>query len=256
MKSNKHNYNFQIRLAGRLISIVYHYDRIYKKCRAYIAKEVAESDFVIETTKKDLIKEAEISTKGITKKDERLVLTMPYLETIAVFRKICEVLPKYNAFAMHGAVISSSGQGYMISAPSGIGKSARTKLWLKEIPDSYVINGDKPFICIDEKAVWAYGSPWCGKEGWNTNTSVPLRAIFLLERVDEEKNENSSIRELTFSEAFPVLFQQTYCPQNAEALHRTLQLLKAMDGKVKFYRFRSDLSAEAIHLAYNTAYPE
>ena len=86
----------------------------------------------------------------------------------------------------------------------------------------------------------------------NTNTSVPLRAIFLLERVRD--GEDNSITELQFSEAFPVLYRQTFRPDLPKARRKTLHLLLALSSKVKIYRLRCALTPEAVLTAWEAAH--
>jgi len=151
-------------------------------------------------------------------------------------------------FLMHGAVIAMDDQAYMFTAPSGTGKTTRIRLWQKQYPSSIIVNGDKPLIRISKDKIIACGTPWCGKEGWNTNTMVPLRAIFLLERSDER----NSIEEISLGSAFPALLQQTYRPDESELMRKTLLLLKSLEGKVKIFKFRSTPTVDSICLAYET----
>ena len=116
------------------------------------------------------------------------------------------------------------------------------------------MSGDKPLIKIEENEVLACGTPWSGKEGLNTNIMVPLRAVFLLERADE--GEKSSIKEVSLGEAFPFVLQQVYRPVEPELMRKTILLLKIMAGRVKFYKFRSARTHEAVKLAYETARPK
>ena len=158
-----------------------------------------------------------------------------------------------DTFLMHGSVVALDNQAYMFTAPSGVGKTTRTRLWLDLYPDSIVVNGDKPLIKITSTEAIACGTPWCGKEGWNTNTMVPLRAIFLLERADE--GEESSCEEISLGKAFPFLLQQTHRPEDPDLMRKTLSLLKSLEGKVKIYRFRSTPTEDSVRLAYETARP-
>ena len=139
----------------------------------------------------------------------------------------------------------------MFTAPSGVGKTTRTRLWLDTIPGSAVINGDKPILRVTEEAVCAYGTPWCGKEGLQTNTFAPLHTIFYLERA-EDGRENE-LRELNQAEAFPLLLSQTYLPAEGKTRQKTLQLLRTVLRNVKVYRFYSERTPEAIRLAWETA---
>ena len=128
-------------------------------------------------------------------------------EVLALNRIIADKMLGYNTFLMHGAVVAYRGEAYMFAAPSGTGKTTRIRLWLDEYPDSFVVNGDKPLIKIDNEKAYACGTPWCGKEGWNRNTIVPLRAIYLLERSDFSKK--NKIEEVKIGEAFPDLLTFT-----------------------------------------------
>ena len=93
----------------------------------------------------------------------------------------------------------------------------------------------------------ACGSPWCGKEGWQTNTMVPLAAIVLMERA-----EDNEIHQITFKEAFPTLLRQTYRPADTESFMKTLRLLKSLDGRVRFYSFHfNNMKPDAFSVAYH-----
>ena len=173
-----------------------------------------------------------------------------YLEPFVVLQKLADAIPPFQAFLMHGSVVALDGQAYMFTAQSGVGKTTRTRLWMQEYPSSIIVNGDKPIIRITDQGVLACGTPWAGKEGWNTNTMVPLRAIFLLERAEED-----SVEEISIGQAFPILLQQIHRPTDPAAMRMTLRLLQALQGKVKFYRFRSTRTPEAVRLAYETAKP-
>lgn len=236
----------QIGLADRTIEIHPLYHEVQKLCRGYVLPNYSVPDLVIKTTQEDIIRE----DAAVDRNDIRISETQyPYLETLAVYRKIATEMEKFDTFMMHGSVISTSGQGYMITASSGVGKTTRTKLWIDEIPDSIVVNGDKPLLRVADEAVYACGTPWCGKEGWNTNISVPLRAIFILERSES----GNSVEEISFGEAFPVLLRQTYRPENMEARRKTLHLIQELAGKVKVFRFYSEPTRKAVRMAWEKA---
>jgi len=171
------------------------------------------------------------------------------IENGILLEKIADLLPTRSALFMHGAVVEENGAAIMFTAPSGTGKSTRARIWMEEYPDSTVVNGDKPFIVISDENALACGTPWCGKEGWNTNAKVPLCAILLLERANE--GDADKLEEIGWREAFPTLIKQTYCPLNSNLMRATIQLLKALEGTVRFYRFISAPTPEAIHLAHD-----
>lgn len=84
------------------------------------------------------------------------------IENEIIQKKIADVMPSFNTFLMHGSVVSLNNQAYMFTAPSGTGKTTRTRLWVDEYPSSIVINGDKPLIKVTEEDIFACGTPWCG----------------------------------------------------------------------------------------------
>ena len=142
----------------------------------------------------------------------------------------------YNTFLMHGSVVAKEGKAFMFTAASGVGKTTRTRLWLDQMADSQVINGDKPLIRVTEREVIACGSPWSGKEKLNQNLCLPLAAVYFLER-----REETSLRRMSFSEAFVRLLRQTYRPKEAGKMAKTLELLKKMENKTAFYLYRNNL---------------
>ena len=232
---------FRMRVARRTVEVKPMYGEVRELCRDYLILPEGGADITAEIDPEDIRRE---ETEAV--RQGQGIIPPARLETSAVLRRIAAAMPRYDTFLMHGTVISTAGQGYMITAPSGTGKSTRARLWADHIPDSLIVNGDKPFLRVGEDGVTAFGTPWCGKEGWNVNMSVPLRAVFILERSET----GDSVERLSFGEAFPALFRQTYRPDGADERRKTLALLQAMGGKVNIYRFRSGPTLEAVRLAY------
>lgn len=241
---------FKIILAGKRIEVECNYRVVLAQCRDYLA-EFDRPDFVVRASIEDIIagrkkvpdNQTHIPGIAFRYADE-------YLEPYVVYKEIAERLIDYDTFLMHGAVVATDSQAYMFVAPSGVGKTTRAVLWLKEFPGSIIVNGDKPLVKVTGSEVLACGTPWCGSEGYNTNIMLPLRAIILLERAEEEKK--SFIQEISIGNAFPTLLQQTYRPNDVSLTRKTINLLKALEGKVRFYKFRSTPTPDSIHLAFDT----
>ena len=243
---------FNIKLADRIIEIKSLYSQVYTICKDYIVPigEKIMPSATIEINNDDLTKESLIATQANEKleRGQYSFYNPGDLEVLAVQRKICEIMPVYSTFLMHGSAIATNGKAYLITAPSGIGKTTRTRLWMEAYPDSIVINGDKPLIRLVDDKVYVCGTPWCGKEGWNTNLIVPLDAILLLERANDD--EMSTINELNLLDVFDEILKQVYIPENKKSLIRTLSLLKSLNGKLRFYRFRSAPTIESVCMAF------
>ena len=147
----------------------------------------------------------------------------------------------YDAFLMHCAVIGYEGRGYAFSAPSGTGKTTHIRLWQQVFGADKVqiVNGDKPILRRFGDTFYAYGTPWCGKEGYNTNTRVPLAGLCFVERWTE-----NSIRRMTVEEAVPHLFTQIMVGDSPD-LGRQMELADALLTDVPCYLLRCNMDPAA-----------
>jgi len=106
-----------------------------------------------------------------------------YLESLAIYRKIAEMMPKYNGFLLHGVLMNVDGTGIMLLAKSGVGKTTHTMLWKELLGDKCkIVNGDKPIVRIIDGKIYGYGTPYGGKEGFNLNEKVEISHICFIER--------------------------------------------------------------------------
>lgn len=257
-KNDKEKKSIKFCVAGINTEILCPYGYYFHEFLEYY-KEYSHPDIVIELSQEDIDKEREfypeLKKPNISVDNEKVAVTYDYgcLEPSAALKKMADAVIPFDAFVFHGAVIEKDGYGYMFTAPSGIGKSTRISLWKDIYPNSVIVNGDKPIIRFIDGMVYSCGTPWSGKEGWDTNMMVPLRAVFLLERA--ESDENNSVEEISIGQAFPTILQQIHRPTDANAMRKTIHMITQMSGKVKFYRFRSAPTHKAVQLAYETARP-
>lgn len=231
--------HFVIKTAGLNIGINALSPSTYGYCLSYLSDE--EPDFCIDVTRED------VELEKIDRASNMKEANDPYSETIAAYRKIVDKIIDYDVFLMHGAVVATGSIAYMFSASSGTGKTTHIKQWLRNLDEAYVVNGDKPLIKVTEKEIYACGTPWCGKERLGRNVMVPLRGIIQLNR-----NEKNSIRQVSFSEIYPFLLQQTHIPGDSINARKTLGLLARLYEKVSFWVFDCNNFAEdCFETAYN-----
>lgn len=236
---------FTIKIADRVIEINALYAATRKYCDAYLCEDAA--DFRIEITSQDIAFEQDITDR------EHAIESLPQkdmdarlLERTALQRKIAEKLFEYNTLLFHGSVISVDGEGYLFTAKSGTGKSTHTRLWRDMFGDRAVmVNDDKPFLRINNDSVQVYGSPWNGKHGLGNNMDVPLKAICLLERGD-----NNEITRIPVSEVLPMLLQQSNRPLQSHLLPKYLDLLEEITSKIAFYRLKCNMNPDAARVSY------
>ncbi|MBR6737669.1 MAG: hypothetical protein IKL82_04810 [Clostridia bacterium] len=155
-----------------------------------------------------------------------------YLENLAILRKIIKVLLNdFSAVLFHGSAVEYRGNGYLFTAPSGTGKSTHAR-YLKEYLGDVLnyINDDKPIIRVENGTVLVCGSAWNGKHGIGSNICVPLKAVCLLKRGNENK-----IEPLSNALAIKTLFEQTVSYSSEEEAVKLLNVLSKIVESVNFY---------------------
>lgn len=229
---------FTIKIANITVAIHNRYSYVLRLCKNYIVADDAPVDLSVEVSEEEIARQVENCDFP----------TNPgYAEGICVYRRICEQLPtKFQAFLYHGAVIEYEGRGYVFAARSGTGKSTHIGLWQKRFGDAVrVINGDKPIMRFENDTLYAYGTPWCGKEGWETNASVPVRAICFLTRGSE-----NIIRQIHPADAVMRTFEQVLTPNDLSSVDAMFPLLDKMLMEIPCYLLTCTISEEAAAVAY------
>lgn len=238
--------NFTIKLADKNISVSSMHSFVKDYCMDYITTE--SEDFSIQISQSDIDYEREKSRQEDIK-ENMPVRNFPdnYLEILAVYRKIADKMIEYNTILFHGSVIAVDGIGYLFTAKSGTGKSTHTRLWKECFGERAVmVNDDKPLISITEKCAVVYGTPWDGKHRLSSNISVPLKAVSILER-----SEENHIEEISAKQAYNMLVQQTHKSREPQKLMKTLYLIDRLSEKVNLYRLGCNMDISAAKTAYN-----
>lgn len=111
----------------------------------------------------------------------------------------------HSGMMLHASAIAYRGRAYLFSGDSGVGKTTHARLWLSVFgEEAEIINDDKPALRYLDGKWYAYGTPWCGKDGINRNRRLPLAGICFLEQGEENR-----ICELSKQEAFARVVVQT-----------------------------------------------
>lgn len=130
----------------------------------------------------------------------------------------------------HSSTVNRGGKAYMFLGPSGTGKSTHSRLWLRYIEGSRLLNDDNPVVRIDEDGrAEVYGSPWSGKTPCYVNEHYPIGGIVGLAQAPHNK-----IRRMSPIEAYATLSSsisgKRWDRRIADGLHRTLNALVAAVG--------------------------
>ncbi len=174
-------------------------------------------------------------------------MTEPEAEAHLVYRRICEKLPAYDAILLHAAVVEMDGRGYAFCAPRGTGKTTHTDLWQTHFGGrATVINGDKPIVRrAPDGRLWAYGTPWCGKEGKHENRRVPLSALCFLAQSPENR-----ITPATTADTVANLLAATVLPPDPALQDRMATLVGVLARDIPAYTLACRPDTAAAELAY------
>ena len=233
------------KIAEKVVRVTSLYSEVHEYCADYRTDE--DADYSVFTTQADIDFEREKSARedeaeGIPTRH----FTDSYLEELAVYRKIALQMISYDTLLFHGSVIAMDGKGYLFTAKSGTGKSTHSGLWREYFGDrAIMVNDDKPLLKITEDGVTAFGTPYNGKHRLGANISVPLAAICILTRSSE-----NHIEPVTRAQAYPMLIQQVYRPDDAVKMMQTLTLADRLADSVKFYRLGCNMDVSAAKVAY------
>ena len=246
---------FSIQLAENRILVDALFDSTKEFCKEYLCSEERATglqekapDITVVIAPQDIEYEKQKSA------EEDAAMGIPtrsfkdeYLETLVVYRKICDQMPERDTFLFHCSAIAVDGKAYLFTAPSGTGKSTHARLWREVFGDRAVmINDDKPLLRVTSDSLLVYGTPWDGKHRLSTNTVAPVAGICLLER-----GEENCVERIAKEDAFPRLLQQTYRPQSPVELMKTMELLDAVASNVPLCRLRCNMEPEAARVAYD-----
>ena len=226
-----------IRLAEKCIRIDNRYDYVQRLCRDFICEPTDTPDLSVR-----------VSDAQIAEEMKNGSFSEGYCESLCIYRTICEEISAHGIFLLHSSVVVADGYAYAFTAKSGVGKSTHTALWLKNVPNARVLNGDKPLYRLEEDgSLTVFGTPWNGKERWGENASAPLAAICFIER-----GETNSIRRATEVEIIPRLMHQLYLRGARETVDRQLVLMDALVRAVPYYVLSCNISDDAALLAWRT----
>ncbi len=169
-----------------------------------------------------------------------------YLETLAIYRKLCERLIERDIVLIHGSAVEMDGTACLFTAPSGTGKSTHARLWQEVFGERLrFINDDKPLLRFEKDRVLVCGTPWDGKHRRSENVSAPLGAVFVLSR-----GKTNRVQRLSAVEVLPFLLRQMHRPAAAEGAARQTELALRLAAEVPAFSLACNMQPEAALVAY------
>ena len=219
-------------IAGLRVLIHNRHAYTTKFCKAYLADDqLSPVDLTASVTESEMQTERECSPG----------FSDGYIENICLYRSICVQIPTKNRFLLHSSILEHNGNAYAFLGRSGTGKSTHTKLWLRYVHGTRVLNGDKPILEFANGEFIVHGTPWQGKENWGYKGKAPLKGLCFL----EQAKENSIVR-LSTAETSSRIFQQVLLPSDETNVVATLDLMDKLVANIPAYLLKCDISEEAV----------
>ena len=152
---------------------------------------------------------------------------------------------------MHSSVVVNDGKGYLFLGSSGTGKSTHSRLWIKFIPGSELLNDDNPILrLMPDGTARVFGSPWSGKTPCYKAKDAPVGAVVRLAQAPGNR-----ITKLSVLQAYASLMSSasSFRPFRnlSDGWHRTMEGIAA---KVPCYSLDCLPDEAAARLCYNTVH--
>lgn len=148
-----------------------------------------------------------------------------------------------HACVFHSSAIEYKNNAILFSAPSGTGKSTQTHMWKKLFPDDVnFINDDTPILKIVNNELYAYGSPWAGKNKINNNISSKVKGIICLEQDDKIE-----VQKLEGLDAFFRVFNETNKPVLKEMMDICINDVNEMLKYTDVYLMKCNITEDTVY---------
>lgn len=186
---------------------------------------------------------------------ERKVILSPaeHTDSIKFATWVAFALPAIDAriLPIHASVIVKENAAVLFLGKSGTGKSTHTRLWLKHIADSYLLNDDSPLLRVKGDQVFACGSPWSGKTHCYRQEAIPVKALVRLEQYPENiiKELKALVAIGAVQPSFPPIFAY-----DEELVEKEMQIMDSIIGKVPVFHLKCLPDQQAAKAAYTAIY--
>ena len=154
----------------------------------------------------------------------------------------------HQGIVIHASSIEFNGKGIAFTAPAGTGKSTHVELWEKYFGDRInILNDDTPVLKLKENGVYLFGTPWSGSSDKFMNKSVPLSAIVIIERA-----ENNSIRRMAKNEATVRLMPRFFFPYFDKGLmEKAVKIYEKIISQTPVYLLKCTPDKQAVEVLNN-----
>ena len=235
---------FSLDCGGCIVSV----SSMYSDTRRYFASYPTETENAAEACMISVDKQFMEDNRWLVSEDER---SDAFLEFQCLMLAAGNHLLQKSRALFHGVAYIWRDLAWIITAPSGTGKTTQfrhwRRLWRKEIQ---IINGDKPLLeCRKDGSIWVHSSPWMGKENLGSpDLRARLGGIILLEQGDQNR-----ICRLSPAEAvLPFWREFVSLPENTDQILCQADILDRMLSAVPVWKLVNVGNEESAILTRDT----
>ena len=161
--------------------------------------------------------------------------SMEFAEYNCLMMEAADFLTEIGCTMFHGVAFIYGSGAYILTAPSGTGKSTQYRN-LRHLygRSCRIINGDKPILGPghDDRII-VYPSSWNGKENWAGKDHAPLRGMVILEQGPE-----NVLKEMNMHDAMlPVMEQFIYTVPSRESVHTVCRMADTIISNIPLFHF-------------------
>ena len=167
-----------------------------------------------------------------------LAIDKPSIEYVVSGVFISEILARHQRYVLHGAAIEYLGFGYVLSGPSGIGKTTLSKLLLQNEKDMILINDDKAVIYLADGEFKIASLPWSGINHININKVIPLKNITFLQH-----SKSNTFIEIAEIEKQKLLLKNIAKPSDKKVVDSLLDFMSLLTKNIDIsvYQFTKNI---------------
>ena len=138
---------------------------------------------------------------------------------------------KRSAVFLHASFICWKGRAILFTGIKQIGKSTQAELW-RRFRGAEVMNGDRALLRKADGVWTACGSPFCGTSGICRNEEVPIAAIVILKKGQDNRTEPASLKDATVA----FLSGCTFDTMSWDATEQVMKLAKQIHSELPMLR--------------------
>lgn len=170
-----------------------------------------------------------------------------YAEYKCLLNLASDAMMKHDQLLFHSASILVDGHVWLLSGPSGIGKSTQYRNLKKLYPDQIgIVSGDYPILSFEDNEITVLPSPWNGKENWGSMNSGKLAGIILLKQGKQNIFTAVSPEEAVI----PVYHQINTYAKTEEQIHMVAALEERLITSVPIWRYENTGDPESSEILY------